>query len=172
MTVDRQLEIGFIGLGVMGGAMAMNLLKAGYKLHVHDLDLAKVSVLQAAGAQAQSDVKRIAAQSDIVMTSLPAPPNVRSVAFGGHGLMENMRPGAIWLELSTNSLEVSHELQAAAIVRGINLLDAPVSGGSEGAQAGTLMVLVGGDKRVFERALPVLEVIGGQIDHLGPAGVH
>ena len=170
MTVDRQLEIGFIGLGVMGGPMAMNLLKAGYKLHVHDLDLAKVSVLQAAGAQAQSDVKRIAAQSDIVMTSLPAPPNVRSVAFGGHGLMENMRPGAIWLELSTNSLEVSHELQAAAIVRGINLLDAPVSGGSEGAQAGTLMVLVGGDKRVFERALPVLEVIGGQIDHLGPAG--
>lgn len=170
MSNQAKPNIGFIGLGVMGGPMARNLVEAGYTLRGLDLDAAKVAALVASGAEPATDVKQIARRSDIVMTSLPGPPDVRQVAFGSEGLLDNMRPGATWLELSTNNLDVGRELQAAALARGVDVLDTPVSGGNEGARAGNLMVLVGGDKTVFERALPVLRVIGEQIDYLGPAG--
>lgn len=173
MTTSAALAettIGFIGLGVMGRPMAANLLDAGYRLRVLDLDPAKMAALQALGGEAVENARELAARSAVVMSSLPGPSEVREIGLGPEGLIANLPEGAIWLELSTSNLEVCGELNRAAASRGVHVLDCPVSGGDEGAAAGTLTVLVGGERAVFDRALPILEVIGTCIEYLGPAG--
>ena len=164
------MQIGFIGLGVMGGPMAANLARADFAMKVFDLDDEKCRRLADLGADVVDSPADAARDVEFVMTSLPGPPQIRAVAFGPDGVLEAMRPGAIWIELSTNHHEVGEELLQAAAARDLFLLDAPVSGGSEGAAAGTLTVLVGGDNAVFRRSLPVLRTIGERIEHLGPNG--
>ncbi|MEM7123389.1 MAG: NAD(P)-dependent oxidoreductase [Pseudomonadota bacterium] len=164
------MRIGFIGLGVMGGAMAANLARAGYDLTVHDLDADKCRRLADLGATVAVSAGAAAADRDVVMTSLPGPAQIRAVALGEDGLIANMMTGTTWIELSTNDQTVGREILAASNARGVALLDAPVSGGSEGAADGALSVLVGGDEHVFRRVLPVLQTIGTRIDHLGPNG--
>lgn len=164
------MKIAFIGLGNMGGPMAVNLVKAGFDLNVHDVDRSKAEKLVQAGAQWADSIAAAVQEADVVMTSLPSPAIVKQVAGAADGLVAHMRQGAIWIELSTNNLEVWREVRALADTKQIRTLDAPISGGAEGAAAGTLTVLVGGDKKVFEECQPIFAAIGKRIDYLGEAG--
>ena len=164
------MQIAFIGLGVMGGPMAANLLRAGHTLRVCDLDPEKRAPLTDQGAAAFESAGEAVSGAEVIMTSLPGPAQVRAVALAEDGVLARAEPGALWVELSTNNLEVGREVAAAAEARGLAFLDAPVSGGDEGAAAGNLTILAGGAPDTFARALPLLQVIGERIEHLGPAG--
>ena len=165
------MNIGFIGLGVMGNPMAANLVKSGdYRVRVFDIDSSRADNLVELGAERAESVVDAVSDADIVMTSLPGPKQVEAVGLGDDGIVANMQTGAIWIDLSTNNLECAAAIRAAAESRGIDILDAPVSGGDEGARAGNLTILVGGESAVFERYRSVLDVIGEGISHLGPHG--
>ncbi len=161
------MRIAFIGLGNMGGPIARNVVTAGFDTVVCDLDPDKVAALVAGGAVAARGPAAAAADADIVLTSLPGPAQIRTV---GDDIFPAMRQRAIWADLSTNDLDCAHHLATTAARYGIDVLDAPVSGGAEGAEAGTLTVMVGGERGVYERCLPVLRAIGVNIDLLGPHG--
>ena len=163
-------HIAFIGLGVMGGPMARNLARAGYPLSVYDLDATKGKSLIEHGARWAASVADAAAGADVVMTSLPGPAQVKEAGFAADGVLGSLRRGGIWIELSTNNRDVCAEIVAGAAERGIEVLDAPVSGGAEGSMAGTLTVLVGGSKTSFTACLPIFNVVGKRIEYLGPSG--
>ncbi|MEM7293245.1 MAG: NAD(P)-dependent oxidoreductase, partial [Pseudomonadota bacterium] len=165
------MKIAFIGLGVMGGPMAQNIVEAGgHDVRALDIDAAKVAALDTVGATGVSTVADAVKEADLVMTSLPGPAQLEQLAFADDGLFAHIPAGACWIDLSTNNLEIGGRLAAQAIQQGVEMLDAPVSGGDEGARAGSLTVLVGGEAEVFEKYLPVLEIIGSNITHLGPHG--
>ncbi len=165
------MKIGFIGLGVMGGPMAINLLQSrAHQIRVFDIDPARAENLRALGATPVDSIRAASINSDIVMTSLPGPKQIAEIAFGEQGLVSSLPAGAIWVDLSTNNLATAHDIAAAAQTAGIKVLDAPVSGGDEGARAGSLTVLVGGEESIFNRCKSVLEIIGGQVSHLGAHG--
>ncbi|AZV19300.1 NAD(P)-dependent oxidoreductase [Mesorhizobium sp. M7A.F.Ce.TU.012.03.2.1] len=171
------MRIAFIGLGNMGGPMASNLARDGYELSLFDLDTNKVEAVRSAGVAAGNDAISSAAtaaeavsRADIAFTSLPNPKIIESVALADQGIVAALPKGAVWIDLSTNNLECERRIRAAAEARGIDFLDAPVTGGIEGAAAGTLMIMVGGDSQVFARCKPVLEKIGNRVMHLGPHG--
>ncbi|UTW06982.1 NAD(P)-dependent oxidoreductase [Pseudomonas benzenivorans] len=164
------MKIAFIGLGNMGAPMAANLVKAGFDLNVHDVDRSKAEPLLQAGAHWADSIQAAVSEADVVMTSLPSPAIIKQVASGADGLIALMRQGAIWIELSTNNLEVWREVRTLADAKQIRTLDAPISGGAEGAAAGTLTVLVGGDQATFEQCQPIFAAIGKRIDYLGEAG--
>lgn len=157
----------FIGLGNMGAPMAKNLLSAGFAVTVSDLDESKVAALAEHGATPARSVAEAAAGADVVMTSLPGPTQVEAV---GSDLFDVLRPGALWIDLSTNDLGCARRLERRARSAGVAVLDAPVTGGAEGAEAGTLNVLVGGDAADHERALPLFRAIGARYDLVGPYG--
>ena len=157
----------FVGLGNMGNPMARNLVAAGFDLSVADLDPAKVASLVRLGATPVESVAEAASTASIVLTSLPGPTQVESV---GQLLFGSLKQGAIWIDLSTNDLDCARRLAAAAERCGVHLLDAPVTGGAEGAEAGTLSVLIGGEPDVHARAVPVFEAIGSRYSLLGPHG--
>jgi 3-hydroxyisobutyrate dehydrogenase len=164
------MKVGFIGIGTMGGHMAYNLCKAEYEVSVHDLnrDLSKRHI--EVGAAWADSVKDIAANNEVIMTSLPGPKEVQDVALKAEGLLAHMKPGTVWFDLSTNSVTVVRALHAQFKEKGIHMLDAPVSGGPKGAQSGKMALLVGGDKDVFEKYRKVLEAIGDQILYIGNSG--
>lgn len=164
------MKIGFIGIGTMGGHMAYNLCKAEFEVMVNDLnkDLSKRHV--EVGATWADNVKQIAQSNDVVMTSLPGPKEVQDVALKADGLLANMKPGAVWFDLSTNSVTVVRALHAKFKEKGIHMLDAPVSGGPKGAQSGKMALLVGGDKAVFDKYRKVLDAIGDQVFYIGNSG--
>lgn len=165
------MRIAFFGLGNMGNPMAANLISSSqHEVGVFDLDTAKGENLIAAGGQWIDDVPAALAQADIIMTSLPGPKQVGVFAFSPEGVFAHAKTGACWLELSTNNMATCQKILAAANDKGISYLDAPVSGGDEGARAATLTILVGGEKVVFEQYLPVLALLGKTITHLGPSG--
>jgi 3-hydroxyisobutyrate dehydrogenase-like beta-hydroxyacid dehydrogenase len=165
------MNIGFIGLGVMGDPMAQNLQRSGqHQLSVFDIDASRSARLRELGARVVDSVDTAVSNADVVMTSLPGPKQIESVALGEGGLMTLMRPGAVWIDLSTNELALAETLRSAAQTAGIDLLDAPVSGGDEGARAGNLTILVGGEAAVFERCRPILDIIGERVDLLGAHG--
>jgi len=164
---NAHTTIGFIGLGNMGGPMAKNLLAAGFPLVGADLDTAKVQSIVTLGGSAAEDALDAASQADIVFTSLPGPKQVEAV---GCAIVKVMKPGSVWVDLSTNDLTCARVVEAAAIEAGIDILDAPVTGGAEGAEAGTLSVLIGGEQPVWERCRPAFQAIGDRIDLLGPRG--
>lgn len=164
------MNITFIGLGVMGGPMAANLVRSGHAVTALDLDPSKVGVLEDLGAKPATSVREATRDADLVMTSLPGPTQVRALGLAPDGIIASMRTGAIWVDLSTNNREVGQELLAASIEKGTRLVDAPVSGGSEGAEAGTLTILVGGEAADFQELRAIFNVIGSKIDHLGPHG--
>ena len=162
--------IGFIGIGIMGKPMARNLMKAGYQLVVYNRTPGPTNELVAEGARAASNPRAVAEQSDIVITMLPDSPQVQEVMTGEHGLLAGARAGTLVIDMSTISPVVTQQLAQAAQVRGVRMLDAPVSGGDVGAQQGTLSIMVGGGDEDFEQAKPLFEVLGKTIMHVGGTG--
>ena len=165
------MKIGFIGLGNMGGPMARNLIKAGHQLTVSDLSESAVAGLVEAGASAAASIAELA-RSDVemIITMLPAAPHVKSVYLGEDGLLANVAPQVRLIDSSTIDPMSAREVAAAAEKQGNRMVDAPVSGGTGGATAGTLTFMVGGDKADFDAALPVLQAMGKNIVHCGPSG--
>jgi 2-hydroxy-3-oxopropionate reductase len=162
--------IGFIGLGIMGRPMARNLLKAGYSLVVHSRSRGPVDEIAGAGAKVGTSSRDVAAQCDVLITMLPNSPEVEQVVLGRDGVIEGARPGMILLDMSTISPLVSQKVGAALAAKSVKMLDAPVSGGEKGAIDGALSIMVGGDKAVFDKTLPIFQAMGKTITHLGPLG--
>ncbi len=162
--------IGFIGLGNMGAPMAANLVKAQHHVSGFDVVAAQVAALAEQGGHAVAGIAEAAAAGDIVVTMLPAGPQVRQVYLGPDGIIARARPGALLIDCSTIDVETARAVTAAAAEKGLQMLDAPVSGGTIGAAGGTLTFMVGGEAAAFARAEPVLKAMGRTIVHAGPAG--
>ena len=162
--------IGFIGLGNMGGPMAGNLLKAQHRISGYDVAETAVAALSEKGGHAASGVAEAAAAGEIVVTMLPAGPQVREVYLGPDGVLAHAPPGALLIDCSTIDVETARAVAAEAAARGLQMLDAPVSGGTIGAEAGTLTFMVGGEAEAFARAEPILRAMGRTIIHAGPSG--
>jgi 3-hydroxyisobutyrate dehydrogenase len=165
-------RVGFIGLGNMGGPMCSHLVRAGFSVTAFDVDAGALERVVAVGARAAGSAVESASGVEVLITMLPAPPQVESVLLGPDGMIAALDPGAVAIDMSTSSVEVGARLVAAARERGVEVLDAPVAGQSIGAQAGTLAIYVGGPDSVFERARPLLEVMGdpARVFHVGPHG--
>jgi 3-hydroxyisobutyrate dehydrogenase len=164
------MQVGFIGLGIMGASMASNLQKAGYKLVVHDLQRQNAGAHIAAGAQWAATPKAVAETCEVVFTSLPGPAEFESVALGKDGLAEGFKKGSALFDLTTNAPSVIRQAQRAYAEKGIHLLDAPVSGGPAGAKSGRLAIWVGGDKAIFDKYRKELDAIGDAARYIGPIG--
>ena len=163
-------RLGFIGLGLMGGPMARNLLKAGFPLTVHNRSRGPVEALVSEGAREAASPRAVAEVSDIVLTSLPDTPDVESVILGPDGVLQGGRPGLIVVDHSTIRPTAAREMAARLESQGIDFLDAPVSGGDVGARQATLSIMVGGRAEALERIRPVLEAMGKTITHVGDSG--
>lgn len=163
-------RVGFIGVGTMGNPMAANLLAAGHRLTVHDVRAEPAANLLDAGAAWADSARAVAAASDVTFLSLPNPTDVTDVVTGTGGVLAGAAAGTTIVDLSTNSPEAVRSLAARAAERGVDFLDAPVSGGVGGARKGTLAVMVGGDADAYAACLPLLEVIGGRVFHVGDVG--
>ncbi|MCL2318452.1 MAG: 2-hydroxy-3-oxopropionate reductase [Treponema sp.] len=161
--------IGFIGLGIMGRPMAKNLIKAGYKLVVYD-KFAKFDDLVALGAEGAASNKEVASKSEIIITMVPNSPHVKEAILGAGGVIEGIKKGAIVIDMSSIAPAVSQEVGAALKAKNIAFLDAPVSGGEPKAIDGTLAIMVGGDKAVFEKVKPILEKMGSSVVLVGDIG--
>lgn len=164
-------RIGFIGLGVMGKPMAMNLIKAGYQLTVWNRTRSKMDDLVKMGAAAGESPKDVAEKSDIVITMVTDSAAVESVILGPSGVIEGVREGMIVIDMSTISPSVTKKVAAKLKEKGVEMLDAPVSGGDIGAQQGTLSIMVGGSEEVFKECLPIFEVLGKRITYMGTNGM-
>ncbi len=164
------MKVGFIGLGTMGGSMAYNALDGGNEMVVHDINPASATRHLEAGAVWADTPREVAEQSEIVFTSLPGPTEVEAVALGEAGIMEGMSAGKVYFDLSTSTPAMIRKIHAEAAARGIDVLDAPVSGGPRGAASRNLAIWVGGDKDVFDRCKPVLDSIGDKAYYVGPIG--
>ncbi len=166
------MVIGFIGLGVMGRPMALNLRKAGFPLVVHSRSRGPVDELVAAGARAAATPRDVARESDVVITMLPDTPDVEAVIGGEAGVLDGLRAGTVVIDMSSISPDATRRLAARVAERGGSMLDAPVSGGEIGAKSGTLSIMVGGDESAFDRARPVLAAMGAsdRIVRIGTSG--
>ena len=164
--------VGFIGLGIMGRPMALNLMKAGHRLVVTSRSRGPVDTLVAAGATAVATPADVAREADIIITMVPDTPDVEKVITGKDGILSSLKPGAIVIDMSTISPDVTRRLSAAVAATGGSMLDAPVSGGEIGAKNATLTIMVGGDEKTFERARPVLACMGKpeSVTYIGPSG--
>ena len=163
-------RIGFVGLGMMGMPMSRNLVEAGYAVTVFDLDGAAIEAARAFGASPASSGAEVAAQSDIIITMVPDSPHVEAAIAGPDGILEGVMAGSVVIDMSTISPATGKKMAALLEEKSVNFVDAPVTGGVEGAEAGTLSILVGGNAEAFERTLPVLNVLGGNVTHMGPVG--
>jgi len=155
-----------VGLGNMGGGMAANLVAAGHDVTGRELDPAKCAMAAERGVHIVDDLAA-AADAEVVMTSVPGPAQVAGV---GTGILPVMQPDTVWIDLSTNDLDCARRMAALAAPAGVHLVDAPVSGGPEGAAAGSLSVYVGGDAGPVTRCGPIFDAIGSRVNHLGPHG--
>jgi 3-hydroxyisobutyrate dehydrogenase len=164
------MKIGFIGLGMMGAGMAANLQKAGHDLVVHDLSRQSASQHLANGAVWAANPRAVAEAAELVFTSLPTPADVEGVGTGADGLIEGFRKGAAWFDLSTNAVSVVRALAMKFAERGVEFLDAPVSGGPRGARSGRLAIWVGGERATFDKYKSVLDAMGDAARYIGPTG--
>ncbi len=164
-------RIGFIGLGVMGKPMATNLLKAGYPLTVWNRTRSKMEDLVKMGASPGESPKDVAEKSDIVITMVTNSAAVEAVILGPSGVIEGVRPGMIVIDMSTISPSVTRRIAEKLKEKGVEMLDAPVSGGDIGAKQGTLSIMVGGSEEVFKECLPIFEVLGKRITYMGTNGM-
>ena len=164
------MQVGFIGLGMMGASMASNLQAAGYKLIIHDVNRSAATNHIKAGATWADTPKALAAASDVVFTSLPGPPEMESVTLDANGLIEGMKPGAAYFDLSTNSPKLVRRVHAAFAEKGFHMLDAPVSGGPTGAKSRKLAIWVGGDEAIFNKHKKELDAIGDAARYIGAIG--
>lgn len=163
-------KIGFIGLGIMGKPMALNLIKAGHSLVVYDIVKANVQDLVAAGAAEGRCNKDVAAQAEIIVTMLPNSPEVKVAVLGPNGVLEGAKPGTIIVDMSSIAPLASKEVCAACEKKGVEFIDAPVSGGEPKAKDGTLAIMVGGKKEVFEKVEGILKCMGSSAVHVGEIG--
>ena len=163
-------KVGFVGLGIMGAAMAGNLLEAEHELVVHNRTRTKAEQLISYGAVVADSPREVAEVSDIIITMLPGPAEVDEVVAGEGGLLEGAAEGSLIVDMSTSSPVLARQLAHAARERGVGMLDAPVSGGDVGARDGTLSIMVGGEEDDFERARSLFEVMGETVVHVGEAG--
>jgi len=164
------MKIGFIGLGIMGKPMSRNLLKAGYQLVVFNRSKGAVNELVAAGATAAANPREVGERAEIIITMLPNSPHVREVVLGDAGVIEGAAKGSVVIDMSSIAPLVSREIAAGLDQKGIAMLDAPVSGGEPKAIDGTLAVMVGGKKEIFDRCYPVLKAMASSVVHVGNAG--
>ena len=162
--------MGFIGLGIMGGPMAANLVKAGHAVVGYNRRPEPIERLVAAGGRGASNVAEAVAGADVVITMLPDSPDVQTVALGEDGVFANAKPGLLYIDGSTIRPAVSADLAAEGAKRGIRVVDAPVSGGEQGAVDASLSIMVGGSPEDFAAARPVLEAVGKTVVHVGPPG--
>ncbi len=162
--------IGFIGLGIMGKPMAGNLIKAGYSLVVHNRSRAAVDELSKEGAQTAASSLEVAARSEIVITMLPDSPDVELVYAGENGVFASAKAGMLAIDMSSISPVVTRRLAGEAGRRGLDMIDAPVSGGEAGAISATLSIMIGGKPAAVERAMPLFRVLGQNIVHVGDVG--
>jgi len=163
-------RIGYIGLGLMGKPIARNLMKAGYPLVVHNRSRGAVKELVSEGASEAHSPKEVAEQCDIVFTNLPDSPDVELIVLGADGILQGCRSGTVFVDNSTIKPETARVIANHLAGKGVQALDAPVSGGDIGATAGTLAIMVGGPREAFERVMPVFEAMGKTIVHVGESG--
>ena len=162
--------VGFIGLGNMGAGMANNIQKAGYAMVVFDIREAATRQFLEAGARLASSPAEVASLSEVTFTSLPGPKEVEQVALGHEGVLEGIKPGSIFVELSTSRPTLIREIEPRFREKGAHVLDAPVSGGKAGAASGNLAVMVGGDREIFDRIKPLLDSFGDKVFYAGSIG--
>jgi len=164
------MKIGFIGLGIMGKPMAKNILKAGYELVVTTHKQAVIDEMVAAGAKGAANGKEVAAQCDVVITMLPNSPNVRDAVLGKNGVLEGAKAGLVLIDMSSIDPVESRKIGEAIAAKGVEMLDAPVSGGEPKAIDGTLSVMVGGKKDLFDKYAPLLKTMAGSVVYVGGLG--
>ena len=165
------MKIGYIGLGIMGRPMALNLLKAGHELYVFNRTRSRCGPLADAGATVAGSCAEVAAAVEVVFINVTDTPDVEEVLFGVDGVADGARAGTVVVDNSTISPQATRRFAERLEQKGVDYLDAPVSGGDIGAQQGTLAIMVGGEKAVFEKCLGLLEVLGSKIVHVGAAGM-
>ncbi|MEO7728270.1 MAG: NAD(P)-dependent oxidoreductase, partial [Burkholderiales bacterium] len=170
MTVTTSTPVGFIGLGIMGHAMAKNLLKAGYKVTVHNRSRARVDELIAAGAADGGSAAGVARAAEIVLLCVPDTPDVEKVLFGDDGVMHGVKKDAVVIDCSTISATSTVEIARRVQEKGAHFIDSPISGGPKGAIDGTLSCMIGGDAAIVERCMPVFKAIGKTFTHIGANG--
>lgn len=164
------MKIGFIGLGIMGKPMSKNLLKAGYEVVVYNRSRASVDEIVALGAESATSPKDVAEKSDVIITMLPNSPQVLSACLDKDGIIEGAKPGTIVVDMSSIDPLKSRELSEALAVKGIELLDAPVSGGEPKAMDGTMSVMVGGKKEIFDKCYDIMKSMAGSVVYVGEIG--
>ena len=164
------MKIGFVGLGNLGGHLAMSLVQAGFEVTVHDLDPVRATALLEAGASWSESPHELARRSDTVLTCLPSPAAVATVVEGTGGILDGLRQGGTWIDTSTSDQQLTVRLAALAEARGLSVLEAPVTGGVHLAASGEITVIVGGEPEVFEKHFEVLSAMGRRVFHVGPLG--
>lgn len=164
------MNVAFIGMGTMGAAMALNILKAGHAVTVHNRSREREEPVARAGARRAASPREAAREAEVVITCVSDTPDVEAVVLGENGVIQGAKAGAIVVDMSTISPSATRRMAGRLAEKGIRMLDAPVSGGSEGAQKGTLTIMVGGDAEAVAQAMPVLSAMGRSITHVGPSG--
>ena len=164
------MKVGFIGTGNIGTPMALQLMNNGFDLFVNDINFASAEILINQGAKWVGSPKDLSEKVDVISVCLPGPIEVKEVVFGENGIINNIKPGTIFIDHTTNSIEVIKDIAKKLNDIGVDVLDAPVSGGVEGAKTRDLTLLVGGDLNIFNKARPVLDAMGKTVLHIGPIG--
>ena len=164
-------RVGFIGLGIMGKPMARNLIKAGFEVEVYNRTASKAEHLAAEGAIKSQSVVDLACNCDVVITIVSDTPDVKEIVLGDHGLINSLNKGSVVIDMSTISPNATRDMAQRLAEKQIHMLDAPVSGGEQGAISGTLTIMVGGEVETFERCRTIFEAMGKKIVHVGPNGM-
>ena len=163
-------KVGFIGLGNMGGGMSANIQRAGHSMVVYDIREEAAKPLLDSGARLANSPAEVAELSDVTFTSLPGPKEVEAVALGSQGILEGIRPGSIYVDLSSSRPSLIRQMEPTFRQKGVHILDAPVSGGKTGAESGNLAVMVGGEREIFDRIKPILDSFGDKVFYAGDIG--
>src|SRR5947209_3619682 len=165
-----QPSVGFIGLGIMGRPMCKNLIEAGFPLTVWNRSRPGMDIVTGYGAEAAASPREVAERAEVIITIVTDSPDVRQVILGEQGVIHGVKRDAVVIDMSTISPAVTKEIAASLKVKGVHMLDAPVSGGEKGAIDGTLSIMVGGEEPIFERCRPVFQAMGKTIVYIGPSG--
>lgn len=164
------MRVGFIGMGIMGRPMSINLLKAGFDVTVYNRTPGRAQEVVAAGAKEAASPSELAAATDYIITCVTGPEDVKEVILGPNGVIHGVKPGSVVIDMSTISPEATREVAAALAEKQVHMLDAPVSGGDIGAIKGTLTIMIGGESKIVERCMPLFKAMGTTVTHIGPVG--